>query len=251
MAGPDAPEPPGGEMTLMEHLTELRSVIIQSLAAVAAASILAWFVSDRAVDLLIHPAVGSTEKLVFLSPTGAFMLRMKTALGIGLFLAMPVVAWRVWSFVVPGLLRRERRMLLPLIVASILLFYAGAAFAYFAILPISITFLLGFGTERLQPMISGEHYFQFALRLLLAFGAVFQFPLVVAVLTWWEVLDPDFLRRYWRYGVVIVFILSAALTPPDVASQILMAGPVLVLYFLSMWIARLIARHREKGPGAS
>jgi sec-independent protein translocase protein TatC len=233
-------------MTLLEHLAELRSVILQSLIAVAAASVLAWFVSDRAVDLLIHPAVGSTENLVFLTPTGAFMLRMKTALGIGLFLAMPLVAWRVWTFVVPGLLRKERRMLLPLIVSSIVLFYAGAAFAYWAILPVSITFLLGFGTESLRPMIAGEHYFQFALRLLLAFGAVFQFPLVVAVLTWWEILAPDFLARYWRYGVVVVFVVSAVLTPPDVASQVLMAGPVLVLYFLSMGIAKLIARNREK-----
>jgi sec-independent protein translocase protein TatC len=142
-------------------------------------------------------------------------------------------------------------MLLPLIVSSILLFYTGAAFAYFAILPISITFLLGFGTETLQPMIAGEHYFQFALRLLLAFGAVFQFPLVVAVLTWWEILDPDFLGRYWRYGVVLVFALSALLTPPDVASQVLMAGPVLVLYFASMGVAKLIARSREKERAAS
>lgn len=234
-------------MTLLEHLTELRAVLIQSIVAVAVASTAAWFVSDRAVDILIGPAVaGSTDKLVFLTPTGAFMLRMKTAFGIGLFLAMPVVAWRIWTFVVPGLLRKERRLLLPLIVSSILLFYTGAAFAYWVILPITLTFLLGFGTEHLQPMISGEHYFQFALRLLLAFGAVFQFPLVVAVLTWWEILDPDFLRRYWRYGVVVVFILSALLTPPDVASQVLMAGPVLVLYFLSMGVAKLIARNREK-----
>jgi len=244
-----APGEPIGEMTLFEHLTELRAVLIQSVAAIAAASVLAWFVSDRAVDLLIHPALRTTEHLVFLSPTGAFMLRMKTAFGLGLFFAMPIVVWRLWSFVVPGLLQKERRLAAPVVLASVGLFYAGAAFAYFAILPISITFLLGFGTERLQPMIAGENYFQFVIRLLLAFGTVFQFPLVIAVLTYWEILAPDFLKRYWRYGVVLVFVLSAILTPPDVASQILMAGPVLVLYFASMLIAQSIARGKEKGSG--
>lgn len=245
-AGERPGEIAGGEMSLFDHLAELRTVLLQSIVVVAAASVAAWFLSERAVDILIRPAVEPAKQLVFLTPTGAFMLRMKTAMGIGLFLAMPFVVWRAWSFVVPGLLRKERRLLVPLILSSIGLFYAGAAFAYFAILPVSITFLLGFGTEHLQPMIAGEHYFHFVLRLILAFGFVFQFPLVIAVLTYWEVLDPDFLKRYWRYGVVLVFVLSALLTPPDVASQVLMAGPVLVLYFVSMGVAKLIARRREK-----
>lgn len=233
-------------MTLFEHLAELRAVLLQSVVAALAASALAWFVSERAVDLLIRPAVGAAGDLVFLSPTGAFMLRLKTALGLGLLLAAPFIMWRVWSFVVPGLLQRERRLLLPVVAGSLVLFYAGAAFGYLVILPITMGFLLGFGTEHLTPMISGENYFGFALRLALAFGAVFQFPLVVALLTYWEILGPDFLKKYWRYGVVLVFVFSALLTPPDVASQVLMAGPVLVLYFLSMVIAKAIAGRRRR-----
>jgi sec-independent protein translocase protein TatC len=233
-------------MTLFEHLAELRAVLLQSLIAICAASALAWFVSERAMDLLIRPAVAPAGKLVFLSPAGAFMLRFKTAVGLGLFLAAPVVAWRLWSFVVPGLLQKEKRVVAPVLAGSILLFYAGAAFAYTVILPVSMLFLLGFGTEHLQPMISGEQYFGFVLRLTIAFGTVFQVPLVVGLLTYWEVLAPDFLRRYWRYGVVLVFIVSAVLTPPDVASQILMAVPVLILYFASMLLAAAIARSRRK-----
>jgi len=241
-----ASEAPGrSEMTLFEHLAELRAVLLQSVTAVGVASLAAWFFSERAVDVLVRPAVGATGNLVFLSPTGAFMLRFKTALGLGLLIAAPVVAWRGWSFVVPGLLQKERRLLLPVAVSSLLLFYVGAAFGYLVILPISMEFLLAFGTEHLTPMISGESYFAFALRLAVAFGAVFQFPLVVALLTWWEVIGPDFLARYWRYGVVLVFVVSALLTPPDVASQLLMAGPVLVLYFLSMGIAKAIAGRRR------
>ena len=154
--------------------------------------------------------------------------------------------WRVWSFVVPGLRKGEKRVVLPVVFFSITLFYAGASFAYFVILPITMSFLLAFGTEHLTPMISGEHYFEFALRLALAFGVVFQFPLVVSLLTYWEILGPDFLQRYWRYGVVLVFALSALLTPPDVASQVLMAGPVLILYFASLLLAKLIARRRGR-----
>jgi sec-independent protein translocase protein TatC len=155
------------------------------------------------------------------------------------------VIWRLWSFVVPGLLQRERKVLVPVTWGSLLLFYVGVAFAYYVILPISLTFLLGFGTAHLQPMISAEHYFDFAIRLALAFGAVFQFPLVVGLLTYWEFLAPDFLRRYWRYGVVAVFVISAVLTPPDVASQLLMAGPVLLLYVLSMGVAQWISRAKR------
>jgi sec-independent protein translocase protein TatC len=131
----------------------------------------------------------------------------------------------------------------------VVLFYAGSAFAYLVILPISLRFLVGFATDLLQPMLTAEHYFEFAIRLTLAFGAVFQFPLVVVLLTYWEVLGPDFLQRYWRWGVVLVFVISAVLTPPDVASQILMAGPVLAFYLLSMILARLIARSRRPKTG--
>jgi sec-independent protein translocase protein TatC len=237
---------PGGEMTLFEHLAELRSVLLQSVVAAALASILAWFVSDRAVDLLIRPALQAVDDLKFISPAGAFLLRLKTACGLGVFFAAPIIVWRIWSFVVPGLFRHEKRLLVPLVMSSIALFYAGAAFAYLIILPISLKFLVGFSTELLKPMLTAEHYFEFAVRLTLAFGAVFQFPLVITALTYWEVLAPDFLQRYWRYGVVLVFVLSAVLTPPDVASQLLMAGPVLLLYLISLILAKVIARTRRR-----
>ena len=242
---------PRGEMTLLEHLGELRAVLMQSLIAIGAASVGAWFVSEPALDLLVKPAVGPSGPLVFLSPTGAFLMRLRLSFGLGAFLAAPIVVWRLWVFVVQGLLGRERSVLFPVILSSVTLFYLGAAFAYLVILPISLTFLMKFSTENLQPMIAGEHYFAFAIRLTLAFGAVFQFPLVISLLTYWEILGPDFLKKYWRYGVVLVFVASAVLTPPDVASQLLMAGPVLILYFLSLWLARMIARKRTRESGSA
>ncbi|GJM44750.1 MAG: Sec-independent protein translocase protein TatC [Gemmatimonadota bacterium] len=234
------------EMGLFEHLAELRAVLLQSLVAAILASAAAWFVSERAVDVLIRPAAAAVGDLKFISPTGAFLLRFKTSVGLGLFAAAPFIMWRLWSFVVPGLLRQERKVLLPVIFVSIVLFYGGSAFSYLVILPVSLQFLVGFGTDLLQPMITAEHYFDFALRITLAFGIVFQFPLISTLLTYWGILPPDFLKRYWRYGVVLVFVLSAILTPPDLASQLLMAGPVLALYFVSLGLAQLIGRTRRK-----
>jgi sec-independent protein translocase protein TatC len=233
-------------MSLLEHLAELRAVLLQAIAAILGAAVVAWFLSERAVDYLIRPGLqGPVQDLKFLSPGGAFALRLKTSLGVGAFLAAPFVAARLWSFVVPGLLPGEKRLLLPAAAASLALFYAGCAFGYFVVLPISLRFLLGFGTDTLRPLITAEHYFDFAVRTTLAFGAVFQFPLVVAALTYAEVLGPDFLGRYWRHGVVAVFVVAAVLTPPDVASQLLMAAPTLLLYLLSMGLARVAARARR------
>ncbi len=240
-------ERPAGEMSLLEHLAELRVVLLQSIAAIALASVGAWFVSDRAVDFLVQPVLGGpVTDLKFLSPGGAFLLRLKTAFGLGAFVAAPFVLLRLWSFVMPGLLPAERRLVVPAVLASMFLFYAGVAFGYFAVLPLSLQFLLGFGTATLQPLLTAEHYFEFAVRTTLAFGAVFQFPLVVAALTYAEILGPDFLVRFWRHGVVVVFVIAAILTPPDVASQLLMAGPTLVLYLVSIVLARLAARARRR-----
>lgn len=241
-----------GEMSLLEHLAELRVVLLQSIGAIAVASVAGWFLSERAVDLMARPVLhGAVSDLKFLSPGGAFILRMKTSIGLGVFLAAPVVVWRLWGFVVPGLLPHERRLVAPTIVASLLLFYAGTAFAYFVVLPFTIQFLLGFSTELLQPMLTADLYFPFVIQEMLAFGAVFQFPLVVAALTYAEILGPDFLRRYWRHGVVLVFVVSAILTPPDVASQLLMAGPTLLLYVLSMGLAQVAAKARRNARARS
>ena len=240
------------EMSLLEHLGELRTVLLQALGAIAATSVVGWFFADRAIDLLARPAIrASVTDLKFLSPGGAFILRVKTAIGLGAFLGAPIVVWRLWSFIVPGLLPHERRLVAPAIIASLFLFYSGIAFSYFVVLPFTIQFLLGFQTHLLQPMLTADLYFPFVMQEMLAFGAVFQFPLVVAALTYAEILGPDFLRRFWRHGVVLVFVVSAILTPPDVASQLLMAAPTLLLYLLSMGLAQVAAKARRNARARS
>jgi sec-independent protein translocase protein TatC len=235
-----------GEMSLLEHLAELRTVVLQALAVIAVASVAGWMLSDRAIDLLARPVLGGpVEDLKFLSPGGAFTLRLKTAIGVGVFLSAPIVVWRLWSFVVPGLLPHEKRLVGPLIALSLALFYAGVSFSYFIVLPFTLQFLLGFATGHLRPLLTADQYFPFVLQEMLAFGAVFQFPLVVAALTYAEIIGPDFLMRWWRHGVVLVFVVAAILTPPDVASQMMMAAPTLVLYVFSIGLARFAAKARR------
>ncbi|MFH1681389.1 MAG: twin-arginine translocase subunit TatC [Candidatus Eisenbacteria bacterium] len=234
-------------MPFLEHLEELRSVLLQSALAVACLALGGWFVSEPALDLLTRP-VGS---LVFLGPTEAFTLRLKIALLLGFFAALPFVLYKVWRFVAPGLFERERRIIVLIVGASTLLFVAGAAFGFFVLVPIAIRFLLGFGTETLLPMISAGNYFSFVTKLLIGFGVVFQLPLAVSLLTYLGVLRPEWLLRKWRYAIVLIAAASAVLTPPDIASQILMGVPVLALYFLSTLLSFAVRRRGESdGSGA-
>lgn len=242
-APPREPSTPG-DMGLLDHLNELRTVLVQALLAWAVTSAAGWAFSERVIESLVSAIAVSGKPLVFFGPADAFVLRMKVALGLGLFVAAPFIVWRFWAFIVPGLLHRERAALLPSVASSLVLFYSGAAFAYFVILPLSMRFLLGFGTASLQPLISGEKYFDFLLRVTLSFGAVFQFPLIATLLTAWGLLPPDFLRRHWRVGVVSVFVVAAVFTPPDVASQMLMAGPLLVLYVISIVLCAAVGKRR-------
>jgi sec-independent protein translocase protein TatC len=231
------------EMPFLEHLEELRRVIIDSLILIVIVSTACWFFSGRAIDLLVTP-IG---KAVFISPAEAFTVRLKLAFVLGAFISLPFVFFRVWRFVVPGLLGRERSLLLPLAVFSTVLFYGGVAFAYFMLVPAIMKLLLAFGTARLQPMISIDSYFSMVMQISVALGVVFQFPLVVGVLTGLGVITPGFLKGKWRYAVVIIFIIGAAITPGDVmVSQLVVAFPLCGLYFLSILVSMLVKKRKER-----
>ncbi|UCF79601.1 MAG: twin-arginine translocase subunit TatC [Candidatus Eiseniibacteriota bacterium] len=229
------------EMPFLEHLEELRRVVIDSLIAVAVVSAGCWFLSGRAIDLLIVP-IG---KAVFIGPAEAFTVRLKLAVVLGLLISLPFVFLRLWRFVVPGLLRRERTALLPLALFSSILFYGGVAFSYFMLVPAIMRILLAFGTDSLEPMISIDKYLSLVIQIGLSLGLVFQFPLVVGVLTWLGVLTPDSLKRKWRYAIVIIFIIGAAVTPGDGPSQLVVAFPVTGLYFLSILVSMVVHRRKD------
>ena len=231
------------EMPFLEHLEELRRVIIYSLIVIAIVSTACWFFSGRAIDLLVTP-IG---KAVFISPAEAFTVRLKLAFVLGALISLPFVFLRVWKFVVPGLLKREKSLFVPLVIFSTVLFYGGVAFSYFMLVPAIMRLLLAFGTPRLEPMISIDNYFSMVIQISVALGVVFQFPLVAGVLTGLGIVTPRFLKVKWRYAVVIIFIVGAAVTPGDVmVSQLVVAVPLCGLYFLSILVSMFVKRRKER-----
>jgi sec-independent protein translocase protein TatC len=231
------------EMPFLEHLEELRRVIIYSLIVIAIVSTVCWFFSGRAIDLLVTP-IG---KAVFISPAEAFTVRLKLAFVLGALISLPFVFLRVWKFVVPGLLKREKSLFVPLVIFSTVLFYGGVAFSYFMLVPAIMRLLLAFGTPRLEPMISIDSYFSMVIQISVALGVVFQFPLVAGVLTGLGIITPGFLKLKWRYAVVIIFIVGAAVTPGDVmVSQLVVAVPLCGLYFLSILVSMFVKRRKER-----
>jgi sec-independent protein translocase protein TatC len=183
--------------------------------------------------------------LVFYAPSEAFMVRTKIAFVLGGVTTFPYISYRVWRFVTPGLFKRERSRVAPVVVASAALFYTGVTFCYFVVAPAIVNFMLGYATEHVQPMLSVSSYFNTIARLCLAFGLVFQLPIVMLLLAITGLVAPRTFLRQWRYAIVIIFVAAAIFTPPDPVSQVLMALPLVVLYIGSAFVALAMVRRRN------
>jgi sec-independent protein translocase protein TatC len=249
------PELPGGEdtsgkkitenkMGLLDHLDDLRSVLIQTFAAGLAASVLCWFWSASLLDLLVTPV--KDQGVFFTAPNEAFLVRVKISMAVGIFIVAPFIFFRFYGFVLPGLYQKEKKVITPLLIATTALFYTGVAFAFMIVVPQVWEFLRSFGTDFLEPLIGVGAYFSFVSRMCLAFGIVFELPLVVLFLSVLGIVNPRMLLRTWRFALVLIALLSAFLTPPDVISQLMMAGPVVILYLGSVLVAIVITRRKDK-----
>lgn len=232
------------EMHLLDHLEELRSTLIWAFLAWIIVSVVLWFFSRQLLDFLISNL--PVKNLYFYSPVEAFMVRMKLSFLFGFLVAFPYVLFRIWRFISPGLFAKERHFALPLIVSSVVLFYTGIVFSYFLMMPIVLNFFVHFGSNYLMPLLSVEKYFSFVGKLCFAFGVVFQIPLVIIILSWMGIISARATLRQWRWVIIIIFSVSAVLTPPDPVSQIVMAVPLCVLYLGSSLIALLLERRRAK-----
>jgi sec-independent protein translocase protein TatC len=230
------------EMSFLEHLGDLRGVLVASANAFLGVSIGYLFFSGAILDWLV--ARVPVTHLVFYAPSEAFMVRTKVAFVLGGMTAFPYIAYRLWRFVTPGLFAREQNRVGPIVAASAVLFYVGIAFCYFVVVPAIINFMLGYATERVQPLLSISAYFNTIARLCLAFGLVFQLPIVILLLAVTGLVSPNTFLRQWRYAVVIIFVAAAIFTPPDPVSQVLMAVPLVVLYIGSAFVARALVRRR-------
>jgi len=234
-----------GEMTFFQHLEELRHVLLQSAAATLAGALAGWLLAPRVLEDIIRRTVGHA---VILSPLEAFNERFKLALVLGLGLALPIVLWRVWSFVVPGLMRRERSWILPMALASFGLFGLGAWAAYGYVVPLVVDVLRGFMTPSMQAEIRLSSLLGFVYNMAIACGLVFQLPLVTMSLTAIGLVSPRTLLRQWRYAIVGAFLVTALVTPGDVVTaQIVMGVPMTLLYFVSVGLSFLVARRQRRG----
>jgi sec-independent protein translocase protein TatC len=235
------------------HLEELRKRLIVCFIAVGVGFVLAYGFKEKLFDILARPLVSvmdQGEKLIFTGLPEAFFTYLKVAFLTGLMLAAPVILYEFWMFVAPGLYQKERRMLLPVVFLSTVFFVGGALFGYFIVFPFGFQFFLGFATETIRPLPSMKEYMGFAAKLLLAFGFVFEMPLVITFLARLGIVSVEFLRKNRKYAILLFFTGAAILTPPDVVTQIMMALPLMLLYEISIIGARIFRRKKTEAEAA-
>lgn len=232
-------------MPLLKHLEELRKVIIVSLVAVGITSIASFFFVDQILAVLTKPVRDLGHDIVFTAMTEGIFTKFKVALLAGVIAASPIILWQFWRFLVPALYPHEKRYILRLVPISILLFAGGVVFAYFAVFPLAVFFLIKLAGE-FEPMLTISKYFSFTLTFLIPFGLIFELPLIVYFLAQVGVITPEWLVRNRKYSIVFTFILAAILTPgPDPLSQSIMAAPMLILYEVGILVAKVVARKRH------
>jgi sec-independent protein translocase protein TatC len=234
------------KLPFTDHLDELRHRLIISLAGVGLGFALSYGFSQQLLLLLQRPM---PTRLVFIAPTEAFFVNLKVAFYAGLMLSVPLLLFQVWKFVAPGLYEQERRYSFPFLIVSTILFLLGAVFAYMVVLPIALHFLIAQGGELWQPNITLSNYLSFCMRLILAAGLIFEFPVLVYFLAKVGVVTPEFLVQNRKYALLAAFIVSAILTPPDVFSQVLLAVPLFLLFEVSIFVAKRVGAGRETVDG--
>jgi sec-independent protein translocase protein TatC len=227
------------------HLEELRRRLIICFIAVAVGFLPCYAFKEKIYDLLAIPIYASLPEdstMIFIKVPEAFFTLLKVSFLAGFFLALPVIFYQLWAFIAPGLHRQEKMVVAPFVIFSTLFFVVGSSFGYFVVFPYGFKFLMGFGGENLRAMPSMGEYLSFASKLLIAFGLVFELPVVTYFLSKAGLITHRTLAKNRRYFIVLAFIASAALTPPDVVTQVLMAGPLIILLEISILVAKIFGR---------
>jgi len=243
----------GGDMPFLDHLEELRWRLLWSIVAIVLFSIIGFFVVERYEVLTLMQApiapLLDGSKLKFLSPTDPFFITLKLAFFVGLVLSSPIVGYQIWAFLAPALRPSEKRSIIPALTFGLLLFGAGVAMAYFVALPVTLQFTMGFQTESLEQSIVIGEYFSLVIRLLLAFGLVFEMPVLILALTAVGLVTPEFLAAKRRHAIALITVVSALITPGDVLTiTVLMMVPLVLLYEVSITLAKVVVKKRRIAP---
>ena len=227
------------------HLEELRRRLIVCFIAVGIGFVLSYGFKEKLFQILTRPLIGvmkTGDKLIFTGLPEAFFTYLKVAFLSGIILATPIIFYQFWMFVAPGLYDKEKRLMLPIVFLSTLFFLGGSFFGYFIVFPYGFKFFLGFASEIIRPLPSMREYLSFASKLLLAFGVVFELPLIITFLAKLGIVSVSFLKKNRKYAILLFFVGAAILTPPDVVTQIMMALPLMVLYEISIVGARIFGK---------
>jgi len=245
----DAAEESGGKMSFLDHLDELRRRLFWALGMVVIGFLVAVAFYQQLFDFVMDPMqamLPAGQKMIYTEPTEALMLYVKIAVIAGLLVASPGVMAQVWLFVAPGLYSHEKKLAVPFVVLSSAFFIGGAAFAHYVVFPLTFRFFASFSSDEITFMPRIEPAFALYMKLVLIFGLVFQMPTVVLLLARLGLITAGFLWRNFKYAVLIIFIIGAALSPgTDPVGQVVMAGPMILLYFLSIAFAWLFGKKRQ------
>ena len=244
----DATEP---QETFLSHLIELRDRLIRCLVAVALAFVPAFFFSAELYDFLARPVIAALPQGSKMIATGVitpFLIPMKISLMAAFLAVLPWVLYQVWAFVAPGLYTHEKRLVMPLIVSSTVLFFLGMAFCYYFVFGAVFEFINQWAPKSISVAPDIEAYFNFVLGMFLAFGIAFEIPVIVVVLAISGIVSIDQLREWRGYVVVAIFVVAAVVTPPDVVSQLALAIPMCLLYELGIVVARMVGRRKGDVP---
>ena len=230
------------------HLEELRNRLIKCFIAVGVGFVVSYGFKEQLFHILTAPLInvmGADDTMIYTNLPEAFFTFLKAALLSGIMVASPVIIYQFWMFTAPGLYHKEKRLLLPIILLSSIFFVGGALFGYFIVFPWGFRFFLGFATDTIKAMPSMKEYLSFSSKLLLAFGLVFELPLVITFLAKLGLVSVQFLKKNRKYALLLFFAGAAILTPPDVVTQIMMALPLMVLYEVSILGARIFGKKKE------
>lgn len=232
----------------MSHLEELRKRLMYAAIAVGVGFAACYAFAERLFGLLVAPlqaVMPEGDHLIFTNLPEMFFTYLKVSLLAGIMLVAPFIFYQLWMFIAPGLYQKEKRYVIPFVISSTILFVGGSLFGYYVVFPFGFKFFIGFSNEYVKALPSVKQYFSFAIKLLFAFGVVFELPVVMFFLAKMGIVTPELLKRKRKYAILMAFVLAAILTPPDVVTQCMMAGPLIILYEIGIIVAR-IARQKKK-----
>ncbi|MCH8542560.1 MAG: twin-arginine translocase subunit TatC [Alcanivorax sp.] len=250
----ESPQPEELPQTLISHLLELRNRLLKSMAAIMVIFLGLFYFSRELYTIVAKPLIDALPEgasMIATDVAAPFIVPFKLTLYLSIFVAMPVILHQAWAFIAPGLYRHEKRIAMPLLVSSVLLFYLGAAFAYFVVFPLIFAFFTAIAPEGVAVATDISRYLDFVMKLFLAFGFAFELPIAIVLMVWTGMTTVEKLKTKRPYIIVGCFVAGMLLTPPDILSQTLLAIPMWVLFEFGLLAARWVKPREQEGTGSA